>query len=198
MRQLLDHSCYNVVIMRTGVKMSEFYPQHTSMQLTISLAALHVDFDVWTPNPCTAVAFIWARTVIATTPVTYPVLQVDGATFTFVDLPGIQQWPSAYSKTSKALVSSYLTDATQDTPVLCVVDASTAADLVNSAAIREIADAGKLGNTILALTKCDVVQDVDSILANIFDPLEECNGCSSKAPGIESSTHVKCCSCIHP
>lgn len=39
-------------------------------------------------------------------------LQVDGATFTFVDLPGIQQWPSADSETSKALVASYLTDAT--------------------------------------------------------------------------------------
>lgn len=123
---------------------------------------------------------------------------MDGATFTFVDLPGIQQWPSADSETSKALVASYLTDATQDTLVLCVVDATTAADLERSAALKEIAAAGKMGNTILALTKCDEVQDVDSILAKMFDPLEECNGCSAKAPGIESSTQVKCCSCVHP
>ena len=111
------------------------------------------------------------------------VLQVDGATFTFIDLPGIQQWPSADSETSKALVASYLTDPSQDTLVLCVVDATTAADLERSAALKEIAAAGKMSNTILALTKCDEVQDVDSILDKIFDPLEKFNGNSSKAPG---------------
>lgn len=78
------------------------------------------------------------------------------------------------------------------------MDATTAADLERSAALKEIAAAGKMGNTILALTKCDEVQDVDSILAKIFDPLEECNGCSSKTPGMASSTQVKCWSCPHP
>lgn len=110
-------------------------------------------------------------------------LQVNGATFTFVDLPGIQQWPSADSETSKALVASYLTDASQDTLVLCVVDATTAADLERSAALKEIAAAGKMSNTILALTKCDEVQDVDSILDKIFDPLENFHGNTCKAPG---------------
>ena len=108
---------------------------------------------------------------------------MDGATFTFVDLPGIQQWPSADSETSKDLVANYLADVSQDTLVLCVVDATTAADLERSAALKEIAAAGKMSNTILALTKCDEVQDVDSILAKIFDPLEDFNGKSSKVPG---------------
>lgn len=118
------------------------------------------------------------------------VLQVDGATFTFVDLPGIQQWPSADSETSKALVTSYLTDASQDTLVLCVVDATTAADLERSAALKEIAAAGKMSNTILALTKCDEVQDIDSILDKIFDSLENINGKPSKAPGTAPSHSV--------
>lgn len=112
---------------------------------------------------------------------------MDGATFTFVDLPGLQQWPCADSDTSKALVASYLTDTTHDTLVLCVVDATTAADLERSAALKEVAAAGKMGNTILALTKCDEVQDVDSILSKNFDPLEEFNGSSSKVPGMGAS-----------
>ena len=109
---------------------------------------------------------------------------LDGATFTFVDLPGIQQCPSADSKTSKALVASYLTDATQDTLVFCVVDATTAADLQHNVALGEIAAAGKMGHTLLALTKCDEVQDVGFIIAQICKPLGEFNGCSSKAPGM--------------
>ena len=57
--------------------------------------------------------------------------------------------------------------------------------LIWNAAVKEIAAAGKMSNTILALTKCDEVQDVDSILDKIFDPLENFNGKNSKVPGIE-------------
>ena len=83
----------------------------------------------------------------------FVILQVDDATFTFVDLPGIQQLPLADHEASKAFVASYLTDDSQDTLVLCVVDATTAADLERSAVLKEIIAVGKLSNTILALTK---------------------------------------------
>ena len=110
-------------------------------------------------------------------------LQVDGVTFTFVDLPGIQQWPPAERVASKNLVSSYLTDTSQDTLILCVIDANTAADLERSAALKEITAAGKISNTIIALTKCDEVTDVDAILANIIDPLANFNGGNILLPG---------------
>ena len=121
-------------------------------------------------------------------------MQVGGATFTFVDLPGIQQLPSADHDASRALVSSYLQDNNQDTLVLCVIDATTAGDLERSAALKEIIAANKMSNTILALTKCDEVQDVDSILAKIFDVLEDLNGANNKIPGMPGGmTHC----CIH-
>lgn len=113
----------------------------------------------------------------------FTVLQVDGVTFTFVDLPGIQQWPSADHETSKNLVTSYLTDTSQDTLVLCVIDANTAADLERSAALKEITAAGKISKTILALTKCDEVTDVDAILDKIFDPLADFNSGNIQIPG---------------
>lgn len=74
------------------------------------------------------------------------------------------------------------------------MDATTAADLERSAALKEIAAAGKMSNTILALTKCDEVQDVDSILAKIFDLLEDFNGKSSKVPGAAISLQAWGCS----
>ena len=117
---------------------------------------------------------------------------MDGATFTFVDLPGIQQLPLADSEASKALVASYLEDTSQDTLVLCVVDATTAADVQRSAALKEIAAAGKMSSTILALTKCDEVQGIDSILDKIFDPLEDFNGKSSNVPGAARFPQVWC------
>ncbi len=108
-------------------------------------------------------------------------------TFTFVDLPGIQQWPAADHFASKNLVSSYLTDSTQDTLVLCVVDATTAADLERSAALKEIVAAGKISNTILVLTKCDEVTDVDAVLDKNFDPLADFNGDNIQFPGMTAN-----------
>lgn len=91
---------------------------------------------------------------------------MDVPTIELVDLPGIQLYPPKLEKETVGLVKKYLADPA--TLVLCVVDASLPS-LDSSPAVKMIREADKLGSTILALTKADLVQDTDLIAANIFD-----------------------------
>ena len=77
-------------------------------------------------------------------------MQAGVPTFQVVDLPGIQTCRAAQEKATTELVSSYLKQP--DTLVLCVLDATTTA-FDSSFALKLVRDSGKLGNTIIALTK---------------------------------------------
>ncbi len=88
-------------------------------------------------------------------------LQTDVTTMELVDLPGIQTFPDDYAKATTALVTKYLNKP--DTLVLCVVDA-TIPSLDSSTALAMIRAADKLPNTILALTKSDLVRSVSNLL----------------------------------
>lgn len=92
--------------------------------------------------------------------------QVDVPTIELVDLPGIQLFPSDLYKQTTELVNSYL--RAKDTLVLCVVDATIPA-LDSSVALKMVRDAEKLPQTILALTKADLIQDEESIVEHIFE-----------------------------
>lgn len=81
--------------------------------------------------------------------------QVDVPTLELVDLPGIQTFPEDSRKSTTNLVHNYLSKP--DTLILCVVDA-TIPSLDSSIAMQMIRDANKLPNTILALTKSDLVR----------------------------------------
>lgn len=63
-------------------------------------------------------------------------------------------------------MESYL--HSKDTLVLCVVDATIPA-LDSSVALKMVRDADKLPQTILALTKADLIQDEESIVEHIFE-----------------------------
>lgn len=80
-------------------------------------------------------------------------------TIELVDLPGIQLFPNELYHQTTELVNSYL--SAKDTLVLCVVDATLPA-LDSSVALKMVRDANKLPQTLLALTKADLVQDEDS------------------------------------
>lgn len=92
--------------------------------------------------------------------------QVDVPTIELVDLPGIQLFPDDLYKQTTGLVKSYL--CAKDTLVLCVVDATIPA-LDSSVALKMVQDAEKLPQTILALTKADLIQDEESIVEHIFE-----------------------------
>lgn len=79
-------------------------------------------------------------------------------TFDFIDLPGIQVLPEADRLQTEGLVNSYIRDPT--TLVLCVLEATDAA-LDKGFALKALIDAGKLGSTIIALTKSDKVHEDD-------------------------------------
>lgn len=93
-------------------------------------------------------------------------MQADVPTFTFVDLPGIQTYPEEQEKATSDLVNTYL--SRPSTLVLCVVDATTAA-FDTSVALKLIRRAGKLSNTIVAMTKSDLVTEEDEYVPKIFD-----------------------------
>lgn len=93
-------------------------------------------------------------------------VQDDIPDFEFVDLPGIQTFPEEQFKRTSQLVRAYLEEP--DTLVLCVVDATTPA-LDSSLALMMIREAGKLHQTILALTKSDLVTSEIGQVENIFD-----------------------------
>ena len=80
---------------------------------------------------------------------------MDIHTLVLVDLPGIQVFPESARVATTGLVSKYLSKP--DTLVLCVVDATTPS-LDGSTALAMVRDARKLPNTILALTKSDLVR----------------------------------------
>jgi hypothetical protein len=67
----------------------------------------------------------------------------------------------------------------EDTLILCVVAATTGA-LMNDTAVGKALTLGKLNKTLLCLTKCDQIQDVDTAERCIFDrilkgsELEDC------------------------
>ena len=92
--------------------------------------------------------------------------QLDVPTIELVDLPGIQLFPSDLYEQTTELVNSYL--SAKDTLVLCVVDATIPA-LDSSVALKLVRDADKLPQTILALTKADMIQDEESIVEHIFE-----------------------------
>ena len=85
-------------------------------------------------------------------------LQVNVPTFDFIDLPGIQTLPEVDRLQTEGLVNSYICDS--NTLVLCVLEATDAA-LDKGFALKALIDAGKLGSTIIALTKSDKVHEDD-------------------------------------
>ena len=91
---------------------------------------------------------------------------MDIPTIELVDLPGIQLFPNDLYEQTTVLVNSYL--CAKDTLVLCVVDATIPA-LDSSIALKMVRDAEKLPQTILALTKADLIQDEESIVEHIFE-----------------------------
>lgn len=103
---------------------------------------------------------------IVTDEVTVTICQVDVPTLELVDLPGIQTFPEDSRKSTTNLVHNYLSKP--DTLILCVVDA-TIPSLDSSIAMQMIRDANKLPNTILALTKSDLVRDENEIAERIFE-----------------------------
>ncbi|KAL3134562.1 hypothetical protein ABBQ38_006403 [Trebouxia sp. C0009 RCD-2024] len=101
-------------------------------------------------------------------PIVVEICKDDVPDFEFVDLPGIQTFPEKQYRRTSELVRTYLSGA--DTLVLCVVDA-TAPALDGTLAVKMVWDAGKLSNTILALTKSDLVTTEIGQVENIFDRL---------------------------
>ena len=93
-------------------------------------------------------------------------VQDDVPDFEFVDLPEIQTFPEEQFQRTSQLVRAYLEEP--DTLVLCVVDATTPA-LDSSPALMMIGDAGKLHQTILALTKSDLLTSEIGQVENSFD-----------------------------
>ena len=93
-------------------------------------------------------------------------MQADVPTFEVVDLPGIQTYPAEQEKATTQLVTTYLNKP--NTLVLCVVDATTAA-FDTSIALKLIRKAGKLSNTIVAMTKSDLVTQPEEYVHKIFD-----------------------------
>ena len=91
---------------------------------------------------------------------------MDVPTFELVDLPGIQAFPEEHRRSTTDLVSKYLNKP--DTLILCVVDA-TIPSLDSSVALGMIKAADKLPNTILALTKSDLVRSEIEIEQRIFE-----------------------------
>ncbi|KAL3153068.1 hypothetical protein ABBQ38_012088 [Trebouxia sp. C0009 RCD-2024] len=103
---------------------------------------------------------------IVTDELTVTICQVDVPTFELIDLPGLQAFPEEQQRCTQALVSKYLNKP--DTLVLCVVDA-TIPSLDSSTALGMVRAANKLPNTILALTKSDLVRSEVEITERIFD-----------------------------
>lgn len=91
---------------------------------------------------------------------------MDVPTIELVDLPGVQLFPNDLYEQTTELVNTYL--CAKDTLVLCVVDATIPA-LDSSVALKMVRDAEKLPQTILALTKADLIQDEESIVEHIFE-----------------------------
>ena len=87
-------------------------------------------------------------------------------TLELVDLPGIQAFPEDQCKMTTDLVSEYLTE--KETLVLCAVDATIPA-FDGSLALQMLRDTGKLSQTIIALTKSDLVTDEKAIVEQIFE-----------------------------
>lgn len=83
-----------------------------------------------------------------------------------MDLPGIQLFPREQEVLTTSLAQKYLREP--DTLVLCVVDATIPA-LDSSIALKMVRAADKLPNTILALTKSDLVRGETEITGRIFD-----------------------------
>ena len=88
----------------------------------------------------------WA---VADIPIKIVIKDVELPTLELVDLPGLCANPPALRRQSHALVQQYL--SREDTMVLCVVPA-TGPSTTSSEAIHMILEAGKLQQTILALT----------------------------------------------
>ena len=93
-------------------------------------------------------------------------VQVDVPTLELIDLPGVQVFPEESQSCTTNLVSAYLNKP--DTLVLCVVDA-TIPSLTDSVALGMVRAANKLPNTILALTKSDLVRSEFEIVERIFE-----------------------------
>ena len=123
-------------------------------------------------------------------------MQADIPTFELVDLPGIQAYPAEQERATTQLVSTYLN--APNTLVLCVVEATTAA-FDSSVALKLIREAGKLSNTILAMTKSDLVSTEEEYVPKIFDRilgessdnqhLQELAGCVAIANRTDSSVY---------
>ena len=82
-------------------------------------------------------------------PIKIVIKDVELPTLELVDLPGLCANPPALRQQSHALVQQYLSK--EDTMVLCVVPA-TEPSITSSEAIHMIEEAGKLKQTILALS----------------------------------------------
>ena len=93
---------------------------------------------------------------ISETEVVVKITDSDIPTFEYVDLPGLRGYPPTMAATIKALVKKYLVQP--NTLVLCVVPATTPR-ITSSQALGLVAEHCKQGETILALTMADRVQE---------------------------------------
>lgn len=97
-------------------------------------------------------------------------------TFEFYDLPGIRAYPEKESEATKNLCRKYLQD--KNSIILCVIPATDARLTINQT-ISIISEMGVEKNCILALTKCDKLQqdDVeDNLVKRILNTSDELSG----------------------
>ena len=95
-------------------------------------------------------------------------LQEEVPSCEIIDLPGIRVFPAEESVSSTNLFSKYARDAS--TLVLCVVDAASTS-LCGSRALKKVREMNKLPQTILVLSKSDLVKSEAEYEKRIFDPL---------------------------
>lgn len=104
------------------------------------------------------------------------ICKLNAPTFTFIDLPGIRSYPAELKKSTEGLVEKYLTDP--HTLVLCVVQASDR--LTSNQAIAKIIEMGKQSQSILALTKVDMIHHSNDwetlVMDRIMGRSSELNG----------------------
>ena len=117
-------------------------------------------------------------------------LQVEVPSCEIIDLPGIKVFPAEESVSSTALLSKYVRDAS--TVVLCVVDAASTS-LCGSRALKKVRDMNKLPQTILVLSKSDLVKSEAEVEKRIFDPLLGKSADSQYLHGIAGCVAVANC-----
>ncbi len=119
--------------------------------------------------------------------------QVEMPSCEFVDLPGIQAFPSQHFAHSIGLLSKYIKDA--DTIVLCVVNATSPA--LGSTALKMVREAKRLPRTILVLSQSELVRSEQQIQERVFDRLLRQSRDCQHLEGLADCVAVASCHCKH-